>query len=161
MNSSATLLKGLQWLGMALLVAGFAGPWQYGALGKSNEYGWQPVWALFLSFISLNLFILFALANCLSYLELIYRQHKPVLGGALRWIGVTLLLLIAVPLLTWLPFNQTQRNPVPQQPENSFGWGLWVALLGLVMQVFALRMRIWQLRRDAKIAEVDSGALNG
>ncbi len=137
----------LQIVAVVLLVAGFAGPWLYGPLGKSKDFGWQPVWAILLNLVSLNVFILLTAVNCFSYLELYVREAKPVLAGALRWIGAFLLLVIVVPLAAWLPTNQTQRSPTPQFSENTFGWGIWVALAGLVLQVVALRLKIRQVKR--------------
>jgi hypothetical protein len=134
----------LYWLGWALLIAGFSGRWVYGPLGKSADFGWQPVWGLLLYFLPANLFALASAASCVSYLELTWRRGRPVLGGLLGWIGVFILLL-ALPLV-WFLFDQTERGRVSLYPEGTLGWGAWVALLGLAMQVAALRLRIYILQ---------------
>ncbi len=144
------IYKVLKIVGLVLLVVGFGGPWQYGPIGKTGEFGWQPIWAILLSFIGLNIFILFSIASCLSYLELYFRLGRPVLSGALRWIGAFFVLVIVVPAVFWLILNQSQRNAIPQTSIDIFGWGLWVTLVGLVVQVGALRLHIWQVRQPQK-----------
>jgi hypothetical protein len=148
MKQSARFYLVLQWLSFLLLVAGFAGPWQYGPLGKTPDFGWQPVWALLLNFLGLNLFIICSVANCFSYLELSYRQGKTVLREVIKWVGAFLFLIVAVPLLAWLPFNQTQRSTTPLFNETTYGWGMWVTLIGLVVQVGALRLRIIKEKKN-------------
>ncbi|MEI7556989.1 hypothetical protein [Candidatus Chlorohelix sp.] len=148
MKESARLYLTLQWLSFLMLVVGFAGPWQYGTLGKTQDFGWQPVWALLLNFLGLNLFIICSVANCFSYLELSYRQGKKILREALKWVGAFLFLLVAVPLLAWLPFNQTQRSATPLFSETTYGWGIWVALVALLVQVGALRLRIIKEKKN-------------
>jgi hypothetical protein len=141
-------LKSLNWLGLTLLVVGFAGPWTYGPLGKSSDWGWLPVWGILFSLISANLFILFGFASCVSYLELIYRLGRPPLEGILKWLGGFLLLIVVVPLVVWLPFDQTNRSPTPQVGDGSLGWGTWVALAGLIINVVALRLQIQQVKKQ-------------
>ncbi len=135
----------LQYFGLALIVVGFAGPWYYGPLGKSSDFGWQPVWGFISGLIYINAFILLSVVHCEAYAELTYKQGRPVLEGILKWIGFFLLLVVVVPLAVWLLFDQTGRNRQPQQPLDSFGWGVWVALAGLIIQVIALRLRIHNL----------------
>jgi len=142
MKASTRLYLPIQWLSFIVLVVGFAGPWEYGPLGKTQDFGWQPVWALLLNFLGLNLFIICSVANCFSYLELTFRQGKKIIREALKWVGVFLFMTVAVPLLTWLPFNQTQRSPTPIFNETTYGWGMWVAMVALVVQVGVLRLRI-------------------
>ena len=132
-------------LGLLLLVIGFAGPWVYGPLGKTTDWGWQPIWGLLLSFISLNLFILISLASCFSYVEFYYRRGLPVLSALLKWIAGFFGLVVVLPLVVWLAFDLTQRSAVAQQPDGAFGWGLWVALVGQILQVAGVRLKIWQL----------------
>jgi len=141
---------GLKLVGLVLLVAGLGGPWQYGSIGRSGEFGWQPVWATLVSFIALNIFILFSIASCLSYLELYLRLGRPVLQGAFRWIGAFFVLIIGVPLFCWLIFNQAQRSPIPQTKIDTFGWGMWVTVVGQIIQVAGLRLQIWQVRQSHK-----------
>jgi hypothetical protein len=131
--------KWLDWLGMALLVIGFAGPWIYGPL----------VWGMLLSLISANLFALIAFASCVSYLELVYRQGRPPLEGILKWLGGFFLLMIVIPLVVWLVYDQTNRSRTPQAGDGSLGWGAWIALAGLIIQVVALRLHI----QEAKTAK--------
>jgi len=135
----------LQYFGLALIVVGFAGPWYYGPLGKSSDFGWQPIWGFLSGLIYLNVFILLSVVHCESYAELGYRQGRPMLQGILRWIGFLLLLVVVVPLAVWLLFDQTGRSQQPQQPLDSFGWGVWLTLAGLIIQVIALRLRIRNL----------------
>lgn len=140
--------KWLDWLGMALLVIGFAGPWIYGPLGKTSDWGWLPVWGMLLSLISANLFALIAFASCVSYLELVYRQGRPPLGGILKWIGGFFVLMVVIPLVVWLVYDQTNRSATPQVADGSLGWGAWVALAGLVTQVVALRLHIQKVKAE-------------
>ncbi len=135
-------------LPLLLIVAGFAGPWLYGPLGKTQDHGWQPIWGLLLNFIALNVFIVASTANCLSYLEMYMRLGKPVLEGALRWIGAFLGLVVLVPLVVWLIFDQTQRSPTALVTDGTFGWGMWLALAGLILQIIALRWRIQIIKKE-------------
>ncbi len=137
----------LQGLGLGLLVAGFGGPWIYGPLGKSSDWGWLPVWGMLLSFLTANVVGLIALTSCVSYIELIYRLGRPPLEAVLKWVGGFFGLIVVVPLAVWLVFDQTSRNPQPQFTDGTIGWGAWVALLGLIIQVVALRLRIQQLKK--------------
>lgn len=81
------------------------------------------------------------------------RRGRPVLEGILKWVGSFLLLVIGVPLVVWLPFDQTQRSHQPQLVVDSLGWGLWVTLVGVICQVVALRLRIYLLRKYAKLGQ--------
>jgi hypothetical protein len=141
----------LQPLGLALLVIGFAGPWIYGPLGKSGDFGWQPIWGFLLSLIPVNLFALASLIICFSYLELTLRQQQPVLLGLLRWLGFFVLLLL-LPLL-WFIWDQTGRGPNSVYNKDSFGWGVWVALLGWLFTVVALRLKIYLLKHSRKVEQ--------
>ncbi len=130
---------------MVLLVAGFVGRWVYGPLGKSADFGWQPVWGLLLGIIPANLFILLAIPNCFSYVELVYRRGQPVLTGILKWMG-GFFLLMALPL-TWLVFDQTERRTTVLYADGTLGWGTWVALSGLILQVVGLRIEIELIKK--------------
>ncbi|MEI6043784.1 MAG: hypothetical protein WCS37_05275 [Chloroflexota bacterium] len=131
----------LQIVGGVLLIAGFAGPWIYGPLGKSSDFGWQPVWGLLLHFLPSNLFVVAAIMSCFNYLELIYRRGQPVLIGLLKWIGGFFLLLVLP--LSWFILDQTERGTMALHTDGTLGWGVWVTLLGLIIQVAALRIRIY------------------
>src|SRR5215212_593289 len=85
--SSVPVVTGLKIIGGLLLLAGFAGPWVYGPIGKSADWGWQPVWGMLLSFWGINLVILFSAISCYSYIELYYRLGRPPLSALLKWIG--------------------------------------------------------------------------
>jgi len=139
----ARLGRGLELLGWLMLGLGFAAPWVYGVLGKSADFGWQPVWGLLLRFLPANVFVLAAIANCFSYLELTYRRGQPVLAGVLRWVG-GFLVLLALPL-TWFILDQTGRGRISLHEEGTLGWGVWLALLGLLAQVAALSIKIYLL----------------
>ncbi len=143
-------------LGMALLVVGFGGPWIYGPLGRTTDWGWLPVWGMLLSFLTANLVGLGALASCVSYIELVYRLGRPPLSGILRWLGGFFGLMIVVPLVVWLIFDQTWRQATPQTNDGALGWGVWVALLGLIIQVTALRLRIQQIKQEKQSQAVTS-----
>ncbi|HEX2912646.1 MAG TPA: hypothetical protein VH186_17710 [Chloroflexia bacterium] len=132
---------------LLLLVIGFAGPWYYGVLGKSNDWGWQPVWGLLLSLIAVNLFGLLSLTSCFIYVELYYRLGRPPLLALLKWIAAFAGLVVAVPLVVWTIWDLTERSATPHQAEGTLGWGVWVSLVGLILQVIALRARIVQVKR--------------
>lgn len=136
----------LNLVGWILLIAGFGGRWIYGPLGKSPDFGWQPIWGFLLYFLPANLFALASAASCVSYLELTWRRGLPVLGGLLRWLGVFVLLL-ALPLF-WFIFDQTERGRTALHPDGTLGWGVWVTLLGLIFQVASLRLRIYLIKSD-------------
>ncbi len=125
---------------LALLGAGFAGPWVYGPLGKTGQWGWQPVWGLLLSLVGVNLFALASLASCFSYVEQVYRQGHPPLSGLLKWIAGFLGLVILIPLVSWTALGLPVRDSSATQPDNAFGWGMWLALSGLILQVAAHRI---------------------
>jgi hypothetical protein len=141
------LYASLQYLGLVLLLMGFSGPWYYGALGKSADFGWQPVWGFLEGILYINVFIIVAVLNCLSYTELLWRRGRPVLEAILKWVGAFLVLVIVVPLVAWSLFDQTGRTAQPVQSVDSLGWGLWTALAGLLIQLTALRLRIRALQR--------------
>lgn len=132
----------LKLAGFGLLLAGFAGPWVYGPLGKTPDWGWQPVWGMLLSFWGINLFILFSAVSCFCYVELYYRLGRPPLAALLKWIGAFLVLIFLLPLAVWLIVDQSTRSPVQQNPDGALGWGVWVALAGLVLHVLGLRLQI-------------------
>lgn len=143
-------LDALQWLGTLLLVIGFAGPWYYGPLGKTSDFGWQPIWGFLTGLLYINGFLLLSIVNCFCYAEFTIRRNRPVLEGILKWMGFFFLLLIIVPLVVWLLFDQTQRSHTPQTTINSLGWGVWVSLAGLIVQVIALRLQIFRITHQAK-----------
>ncbi len=132
--------RGLWWASWLLVLAGFFGPWLYGPLGKSSDFGWQPVWGLLLRLVPANLFIILAVINCFCYVELTLRRGVPPLIGILRWVGGFFGLLI-LPLL-WFVFDQTGRGSIALHPDGTLGWGAWLALVGLILQVVALRLTI-------------------
>ena len=143
----AKFYAGLQYLGLVLLLVGFSGPWYYGALGKSADFGWQPVWGFLEGILYINVFIGVGVLNCLCYTEFLWRRGRPVLEAILKWVGAFLVLVIVVPLVMWSLFDQTGRAAQPLQPIDSLGWGLWTALAGLLIQLVALRLRIRTLQR--------------
>lgn len=139
--------KIMQGVGLALLIVGFAGPWVYLPLGKTTNWGWQPVWGFLLSLIEANIFILISISSCFSYVELYVRKGRPPLEALLKWIGGFFAMLIAVPFITWLFIDLRQASPTPLYAEGTFGWGVWVTLVGLIVQVVALRLYIRQVRQ--------------
>lgn len=145
---------GLKIAGGLLLLAGFAGPWVYGILGKTTDWGWQPVWGMLLSFWGINLFILFSAISCFSYVELYYRLGKPPLSALLKWIGGFVALIFLLPLGSWLLVDQSQRNPTQQNPDGSLGWGVWLALVGLIFLVVGLRLQINTIRKTLNASPV-------
>jgi hypothetical protein len=132
--------------GFLLLLAGFAGPWVYGPLGKTQDWGWQPVWGLLLSFWGINLLIIFSAVSCFSYVELYYRLGRPPLAALLKWMGAFVVLIFLLPLGVWVLVDQSGRGPVQQNPEGALGWGVWLALAGLVLHVLGLRLQIKALK---------------
>ncbi len=138
----APIPLGLKLAGFLLLVAGFAGPWVYGPLGKTQDWGWQPVWGMLLSFWGINLLVIFSAVSCFSYVELYYRLGRPPLAALLKWIGAFMVLIFLLPLGAWLLIDQSGRGPVQQNPEGTLGWGVWLALAGLVLHVLGLRLQI-------------------
>ncbi|MBN9391967.1 MAG: hypothetical protein J0I20_28280 [Chloroflexi bacterium] len=150
-NAAAPIPFILKVLGLILLVVGFAGPWVYGPIGKSNDWGWQPVWGMLLSFWGLNLVIIFAAISCFCYVELYYRLGRPPLSALLKWIGGFLGLVIVLPLLAWTIVDQSGRSPNRLNPDGSLGWGVWLALVGLVALVVGLRLQINQVRKMSDV----------
>lgn len=144
---SLTLATGLKIAGGLLLLAGFAGPWVYGPIGKSADWGWQPVWGMLLSFWGINLVIIISAISCYNYVELYYRLGRPPLSALLKWIGGFLGLVFVEPLVVWLIIDLSQRGPVKQNPEGALGWGIWLALLGQVLLVAGLRLQIREVRK--------------
>lgn len=138
--------------GLVLLVVGFAGPWVYGPIGKSNDWGWQPVWGMLLSFWGLNLVIIFGAISCFCYVELYYRLGRPPLSALLKWIGGFLVLVIVLPLAAWTVADQSGRGPAQQNPDGSLGWGVWVALAGLALLVIGLRLQINFIRKTLNVS---------
>ena len=141
---------GLQGVGTLLLVIGFAGPWLYGPLGKSQDWGWQPVWGLLLSIVALNIFALVGLGSCFSYVELAYRRGEPPLRAVLQWIGGFVGLVVLLPLVVWSVFDLIGSSPRPQQADGTLGWGVWVAVIGLLVQISGLRLLIEGIKAAAK-----------
>jgi hypothetical protein len=141
----------LKLAGLALVLAGFAGPWLYGRLGKSPDWGWQPVWGVLLSFWGINLFILFSAISCFSYVELYYRLERPPLSGLLKWLGAFVVLILVVPLASWTLIDLSGRSPVQQNPDAAPGWGVWLALAGLALHVAGLRLQINHIRRALNV----------
>ena len=148
---STSLILALKLTGLILLVIGFSGPWIYGPIGKSNDWGWQPVWGMLLSILGLNLVIIFGAISCYSYVELYYRLGKPPLSALLKWIGAFLGLVIVLPLAAWTVVDQSGRSPVQQNSDGSLGWGVWVALVGLVLLVAGLRLQINVIRKTLNV----------
>jgi hypothetical protein len=141
----------LKVIGLVLLVVGFGGPWVYGPIGKSNDWGWQPVWGMLLSFWGLNLVIIFAAISCYCYVELYYRLGRPPLSALLKWVGGFLVLVIGLPLAAWTIVDQSGRGPNQLNPDGSLGWGVWVALVGLVALVVGLRLQINYIRKTLNV----------
>ena len=148
---SLPAVTGLKIAGGLLLLAGFAGPWVYGPIGKSGDWGWQPVWGMLLSFWGINLVILFSAVCCYSYVELYYRLGRPPLSALLKWIGGFLFLVFVEPLVVWLIVDLSQRGPAQQNSDGTLGWGVWVALVGLVLLVVGLRLQIREVRRTLNV----------
>ncbi len=141
------LYLALQPVGLTLTVVGFAGPWVYGPVGKTQDWGWQPVWGLLLSVIALNVFIVFSITICVSYVELMLRLGRPPLEAVLKWVGAFFVLVVGVPVVAWSLLDFTERSPTPRAGDGALGWGVWVALAGLIMLVVALRLRIRKLKQ--------------
>ena len=137
--------------GLVFLLAGFAGPWVYGPIGKTSDWGWQPVWGMLLSFWGLNLIIIFSAVSCYSYVELYYRLGRPPLSALLKWIGGFLVLVIILPLAAWTLVDQSGRGPVQLNPDGSLGWGVGAALTGLVLLVAGLRLQINGIRKTLNV----------
>jgi hypothetical protein len=135
----------LQFLAMGLLTVGFSAPWIYGAIGKSSDYGWQPVISALTFIIPLFFVVVGAIVSCYTYLEMMLKMGQPVLRGILRWGGVFFLMVLILPLVLWLTLDLTGRSQTPQTRIDSLGWGVWVTLAGLILQVLILRLRIRQL----------------
>jgi hypothetical protein len=150
-KASAPLPLILKTIGLILLLAGFAGPWIYGPIVKTSDWGWQPVWGMLLSFWGLNLVIIFSAVSCYCYVELYYRLGRPPLSALLKWIGGFLGLVIVLPLAAWILVDQSGRGPVQKNPDGSLGWGLWVALAGLALLVVGLRLQINELRKTLNV----------
>jgi hypothetical protein len=132
---------------MVLLLVGFAAPWIYGPIGKSSDYGWQPVITALTFIIPLFLNIVGSAISCYNYLELTIKSGKAVLGGLLRWGSVFFLIVLIIPLIFWLSVDLTGRSRVPQTTIDSLGWGAWLTLAGLILQVVLLRIRIRQVEK--------------
>lgn len=148
------ITKPLQWLGLVLLVIGFAGPWVYVPVGKIGEWSWQPIWSLLISIIALNLFAIVAFASCFSYVELAYRNQEATWKAMLKWVGAFFGLLVLVPLIAWLLFDFSERTTIAQHKEGTFGWGLWLALLGQTLVVISLRLQIQILKPTKPIGDM-------
>ena len=149
--SSFPLATILKIVGGLLLLAGFAGPWVYGPIGKSADWGWQPVWGMLLSFWGINLVILISAISCYSYVELYYRLGRPPLSALLKWIGGFLGLVFVEPLVVWLIIDLSQRGPARQNSDGALGWGLWAALVGQVLLVAGLRLQIREVRKTLTV----------
>ncbi len=149
--NSTSLPLILKTVGLVLLLAGFAGPWVYGPIGKTRDWAWQPVWGMLLSLWGLNLVIIFSAITCYCYVELYYRLGRPPLSALLKWIGGFLLLVIGLPLAAWTLVDQSGRGPAQLNPEGSLGWGVWVALGGLVLLVIGLRLQIKEIRKTLNV----------
>jgi divalent metal cation (Fe/Co/Zn/Cd) transporter len=147
MPKPATWYILLQISAMLMLTVGFAAPWIYGPIGKTNNYGWQPVITAMSFIIPLFLLIIGAVIDCYTYLELVIKSGKPVLGGVLRWGGTFFLLVLIIPLILWLSLDFTGRSATPQVAIDSLGWGVWLTLAGLILQIVLLRLRIREIER--------------
>lgn len=134
--------------GLVLLVVAFAGPWIYGPIGKSGDWGWQPVWGMLLTFWGLNSVIIFSAISCYCYIELYYRLGRPPLAALLKWIGGFVGFVIGLPLAVWTIVDQSGRGKIQQNPDGSIGWGVGVALAGLALLVTGLRLQINEIRRE-------------
>jgi hypothetical protein len=140
------LYTALQWVGVGLLAVGFAGQWVYMPLGKTTDWGWSTVWGLFLSIVAANIFILLSLPSSISYVELYVRQGRPPLSALLKWIGSLALMLLVVPFVVWSLVDLSERRPIPAHRDGTLGWGVWVALVGHILNIVALRLKIRALR---------------
>ncbi len=142
--AGAGRLSKTHWLdltGLVLLLTGFSGPWLYGPLGKTGQWGWQPVWGCVLSAIPLIVLINISFLSCFSYVEWRYRRGEKPVVAIVRWVVSFLGLFILLPLVIWSLFDLSQRSALPALSDGALGWGMLLTLGGQLLLVVSQRLK--------------------